>query len=280
MRPRIFFGRFLIRFGRFIQSLAVMVMKSGDLVEFSRLAYSNPAAWKEWTRKELVDSGLSQDEKNLLSIIPVKKGRLLLLGIGGGREAIPLAKMGFEITGVDFVPSFVQQSKQTLDRHGLTIEGLVQEISKLDVDSDSYDIVWLSSSMYSCIPTKTRRIEMLERIRKALKPGGYLFCQFQYLLTKGFTPRVEFLRKVFASLTFGNLQYETGDMIWRDLEFIHNFSSEKNLLSEFDKGGFQTVKINIPENGIWGSAVLRKPLFRSQNHKNSKQKREKAHAHT
>src|SRR5512136_727202 len=107
MHLRISFGRFLLRTGRFIQSLAVMVMKPGDLVEFTRRTYADPRSQNGWTAPALVDTGLSASERELLDRIPFRRGKLLVLGVGGGREAIPLAKMGFEVTGVDFVPELV-----------------------------------------------------------------------------------------------------------------------------------------------------------------------------
>jgi len=258
MRIRTALGRFLTRFGRFIQSLAVMIMKPDDLVEFSRHAYSGPGALEEWTRRELLELGLRQEEKVLLEKIPIKKGKLLLLGLGGGREAIPLAKIGFQVTGVDFVPFLVQQAKKNALNQGVVLEGLVQDISKLAVDSNSYDLACLFSAMYSCVPTRTRRIEMLKRILKALKPGGYFLCQFQFYSRLPDSPKTELLRKFFAFLTFGNFRYEKGDMIWRELEFIHTFSTRNSLLSEFEQSGFQVIEINIPEDTLWGSAILRK----------------------
>lgn len=259
MRLRTSVGRFLTRLGRFIQSLAVMVMRPDDLVEFSRRAYANPAALKEWTRKELVDSGLSPAEQAALEKIPIKSGRLLLLGLGGGREAIPLAQRGFRVTGVDFVPSLVEEAGKAALEHGVVIEGLVQDMSKLTVEPDNYDLVCLFSAMYSCVPTRARRVAMLKRIRTALKEGGYLLCHYQYFSPVPGTPRAEFLRKAFAYLTLGNIHYEKGDMIWREAEFIHTFWSRDLLVSEFEQGGFEVVEVDIPANSLWGSAILRKP---------------------
>ena len=55
----------------------------------------------------------------------------------------------------------------------------MQEISRLDVPAGAYDVVWLSRAMYSCVPTRARRVEMVRRIARALKPGGFFLCQFQ-----------------------------------------------------------------------------------------------------
>lgn len=39
MRPRVALGHFLVRLGRFIQSLSIMVMRPDDLVELGRQTY-------------------------------------------------------------------------------------------------------------------------------------------------------------------------------------------------------------------------------------------------
>ncbi len=259
MRIRTAAGRFLTRFGRFIQSLSVMVMRPDDLVEFSRLAYSGPAAVEGWGKKGQGEPLLDPTEQALLEKIPVKKGRLLLLGLGGGREAIPLAKKGFEVTGVDFVPSLVQMAKKNALEHGVTIEGLVQDMTKLAIEPEAFDLACLFTAMYSCVPTRPRRVEMLKRVLTGLKAGGYFLCQFQYHSPLPSSPKSDRLRKIFAYLTLGNIHYEKGDMIWRESEFIHTFWSEELLRSEFEQSGFRVVELNIPRNSLWGSAILRKP---------------------
>lgn len=259
MRIRTALGRFLTRIGKFIQSLAVVIMRPDDLAEFSRLAYSSPTDIKTWTRKGHMESGLAPLEKASLEKIPVKTGRLLLLGVGGGREAIPLARMGYQVTGVDFVPYLVEQARKNALEHGVVIEGLVQDMSRLAVEPDSYDLACLFTAMYSCVPTRARRVAMLRRILGALKEGGYFLCQFQYHSPLPGTPKGIFLRKVFAYFTLGNIHYEKGDMIWRESEFVHTFWSRDLLISEFEEGGFEVIDLDTPEASLWGSAILRKP---------------------
>lgn len=258
MRLRIFFGKFLIRLGRFIQSLAVIVMRPVDLIEFSRQIYANPEDVKDWGSKDQVDLGLSKPEKDLLEKIPIKQGRLLLLGVGGGREAIPIAKTGFSVTGVDFINGMVEKAKENALRHGVKITGLVQEISQLKVPEESYDVVWLSAAMYSSIPTKERRIRMLQKIWKALQSGGYCVCQFYWDRRYRPDPKWEFARRTIAWLTLGNLFYEKGDMLWGNIEFIHAFSSEEELEYEFKLGGFKTFHIQFPDKSRRGGALLQK----------------------
>jgi SAM-dependent methyltransferase len=263
MRPRIIFGRLLIRFGRFIQSLALVVMRPDDLVEFSRQTYAGEKMVEGFGRQGLAYPGLHDDERALLERLPKKKGRLLLLGVGGGREAIPLAKMDFEVTGVDFVPEMVEKAKENAARHGVTIEGIVQEISKIDLPAESYDVAWLSAATYSSIPTRGRRTEMLQRIGKVLIPGGYFICQFRWATKDGPAHLWQLARKIIAFLTLGNIWYEKGDTLSNNIEFIHAFSQEDEVRSEFAAGGFNLIHIHLAEEILLGGAVLRKPLSKA-----------------
>jgi SAM-dependent methyltransferase len=237
MSLRIKIGRFLIRLGAFIRSLPVVVMKPNDLIEFSRQTYSKPQDVESWAKDSSVDTGLSHDELDLINSIPIKTGNLLVLGVGGGREAIHLAKMGFKVMGVDFVGELVERAKENSIKRGVTIDGSVQEISQLTVPDGLYDVVWLSRAMYSCIPTRRLRVEMIRRIVRALKNGGYLLCQFlkddRYLPS----PKGILMRRLIGILIFGNREYEPGDTLWGGTEFMHAFSSDDQVRSEMEEGG-------------------------------------------
>jgi SAM-dependent methyltransferase len=257
MRKKI--ARFFFLIGNFIQSLAVVVMKPKDLIEFGRDFYMKPESIETWSQKKSLAIGLTQEEKELLFQLPLKKGRLLLLGIGGGRDAIPLAKMGYKVTGVDYVPELVERAKISALKEGVKIEGIVQEISHFDVENNSFDIVWLCSyGMYSHLPSRAWRIDMLERIRRALKSGGYFVCQFMQGDADNMFSKGDGLRKIFAYLTFGNTKYEKGDGFYNYSQFVHIFSADGAVKTEFEDAGFEVIYFNIFEGGR-GGAILRKP---------------------
>ncbi len=258
MKQRILLARFLISLGGFIRSLAVTLMRPDDLIEFTRQAYTQDVSITKCGRRALVESSLHRDELELFEKIHIRKGRFLVLGVGGGREAIPFAHMGFEVTGLDFVPEMVERAKENAAKKGLKITGLVQDISKIQLPENSYDIIWLSAAMYSCIPTQKRRVEMLKRINKGLKPDGYFVCQFQMQQGKTYSRMGDFFRRTFAFVTLGNLSYERGDMLWGGVEFIHAFASEQELRQEFENGRFEVKHFCIPESGMRGGAVLKR----------------------
>ncbi|MBD3386645.1 methyltransferase domain-containing protein [candidate division KSB1 bacterium] len=255
-RLRVKLARSIIRMGKFIQSLSIMVMRSDDLIEFSRQTYSKPKAVESWSESEIVNSGLNKHEEQLFKDMGSKRGRMLLLGIGGGREVIPLAKAGFSITGIDFVADMVSNAEKFAAARGITLRGLVQEISSLQLESDYYDVIWLSGAMYSTIPTSKRRIRTLETFSRALKADGNVICQFHWDQSASISGFSLNFRKLFALLTLGNLSYETGDQLWGHAEFVHAFSSKGELENEFNKGGFKMTGFRLFQNWHRGAAIL------------------------
>lgn len=243
MSYRIKFGRSLLRLGSFIQSLPVVIMRPDDLVKFSRQSYNNPQDVESWSDDNLIDAGLDEDEQKLLSHIPIKNGELLLLGLGGGREAIHLAKMGFEVTGVDFIPAMVEKAKEKAISRGVKIKGIVQEISKLNVPNETYDVIWISRSMYSCIPTRKRRVNMVRRISNALKTGGVLICQYHCDSKTKESRKSYYFRRAIALFTLGNFAYEEGDRLWLNIEYVHAFVSDDDLRSELEEGNVNVLSI-------------------------------------
>lgn len=180
MTLRVKLAFWIIRLGAVIKSLAVVMMRPSDLMCFNRTTYSQPQTLGRFNDDRFLDSGWRYDEKKLYENLPVKRGRLCLLGAGGGREAIQFARLGFEVTGVDFVVEMIRRAENNCADRNLPFTGLVQEISELKLDDGSFDVVWLTNPMYSYIPGRKRRIDMLERIKKALKPEGVLACQYLY----------------------------------------------------------------------------------------------------
>jgi SAM-dependent methyltransferase len=255
-KTRIALARCMIRVGGLLQSLAVTVMRPDDFADFGRQRYNREV--DNWSAASTLEEGLFPTERSLLEHCPMRSGRMLLLGVGGGREAIPFAQQGFSVTGVDFVAEMVERARVNAKEHGLEVEGLVQEISRLEVPPSTFDIAWLSSRMYSCIPTRARRVAMLQRVGRALRDGGVCVCQFHWDHRPLHSPRVLRLHRLLARLTFGHWNYEAGDTLWFNREFLHAFSDEESLRAEFNAAGFKTLHLKVLDQGLLGGAVLGK----------------------
>ena len=89
-----------------------------------------------------------------------------------------MIQAGYEVTGLDFVEDLVKLACKNASGAGLELFGLVQEISRLELSENSFDVVWFSSGGYSMIPTRERRVQTLERIGSGLTQKGRIVCQF------------------------------------------------------------------------------------------------------
>ncbi len=255
---RIKLARAIIRLGKLIETLPVAVMKPDDLVEYSKQSYARIVP--SWCADSVVDEGLKDHEQVLLDTLPKKEGRLLLLGVGGGREAIPLARAGYRVTGLDFVAGMVEGAKKNLEDRGLKMEGMVGDMANLKLMPASYEVIWLSQAMYSSVPTRKRRVAMLRRFWEALAPGGCFICQFHF--DKGWKTAklAELLKKLLSYLTLGNLQYQKGDVLWsNNREFIHVFTSFQEAEDEFLEAGFNVIHQHLPEESRFHGVVLQHP---------------------
>ena len=255
---RIKIASFFVRIGSFLQELPVFILQPRDLIGFGRLSYGKPGSVSFWTGEEFIDSGLFPGEKELFAELGENRGNLLLLGVGGGREAIVLARSGFQVTGVDFVKEMVERSVANARERNVEIQGKVQEISRLDFPDESFAVVWFSCSIYSAVPGKKNRIGMLNRVRRWLAPGGQVVCFFYW------NPAVRQGRlrwragKALSWITLGNFSCEKGDLLKNNQEFLHAFSDQEDVRAEFAAAGFEVVRFIYPEASHNAGALLRR----------------------
>ena len=251
MRPRIFISKMLIRVGKFLESLPIVVMRPGDLMEYGCRSYD-----KSRSCNLEIEPGLSELEQGLLKEMEPLKGRLLLLGIGGGREAIPLAQMGYDVVGVDYIEALAGAAKRNAGRYGVKLETIVGDFTELKFRAQSFDVIWLSSGLYSSIPTRKRRRLLLQKLSGYLKPGGQFAGFFHYQeVPSGLQWR---LRKLMAYIFLGNTGYEKGDMLWLNLEFMHAFEKEEELGEEISGLGLKLERCDFEKEGFLGAMLLSK----------------------
>ncbi|MBI3961793.1 MAG: class I SAM-dependent methyltransferase [Deinococcus sp.] len=90
-------------------------------------------------------------------------GKALDLAMGLGRNAIYLATLGFEVTGIDISPVAVQKAGELAARRGVPLTALVADLEQYQIPPASYVlIVDIAYLQHSLIP----------QIIAALKPGG------------------------------------------------------------------------------------------------------------
>jgi SAM-dependent methyltransferase len=96
-------------------------------------------------------------------------GRVLELGIGGGRVALPLARRGIQVEGIE-------ASQVVLDRlrampGGESIPVTIADMADLPLDGP-FHLVYLVWSGLFHLPSQARQVDCFRNVARVLAPGG------------------------------------------------------------------------------------------------------------
>jgi len=104
------------------------------------------------------------------------KYNILDLGCGQGRDAIPLARMGYKVTGIDQSSVGIEQMISSAKAEGLNVTGIVADINEFDKYQD-FNIVLLDSMLHFEKNDKKTEIILINKILKKIKKNGLIcFC--------------------------------------------------------------------------------------------------------
>jgi methyl halide transferase len=105
----------------------------------------------------------------------VPSGRILVPGCGRGHEVIELSAAGFQVTGVDFAPSALEELRQRLDARGLRAELVCADFLTWR-GSTPFDAAYEQTSLCSLPPHRWR--DYVNSLEQNLKPGAKLLALF------------------------------------------------------------------------------------------------------
>jgi len=97
-----------------------------------------------------------------------EKGRLLDLGCGQGRDAIALARMGYDVVGIDHSQVGIDQMNAVAQKESLPLEGRAEDIYLFN-DFAAFDFILLDSMFHFAKKEKAQEIQLLERILEEMK---------------------------------------------------------------------------------------------------------------
>jgi tellurite methyltransferase len=99
----------------------------------------------------------------------VKAGNALDLGSGEGRDAIFLAKSGFDVTAVDISDNGVKKMLELAKQLKVNVKGVVSDIVKLDF-KEEYDVI-LSMAIFNFLKREDV-LKVISRMKEHTKVGG------------------------------------------------------------------------------------------------------------
>ncbi|MEL6190598.1 MAG: methyltransferase domain-containing protein [Bacteroidota bacterium] len=104
------------------------------------------------------------------------EGRILDIGCGQGRNALPLARLGYEVTGLDTSKVGVSQMTAVGTKEELSLVGLVEDMFVFDNYQD-FDFVLLDSMLHFTKKDRQKEIDWINTIFSKIEEGCYVvFC--------------------------------------------------------------------------------------------------------
>ncbi|MCA0988694.1 class I SAM-dependent methyltransferase [Guptibacillus algicola] len=113
-------------------------------------------------------------DENLVSYLSdydIPHGRVLEIGSGPGRNAIYLAKQGFQVDAVDLSQKAIDWGNERANEEEVEVNFIHSSLFDLKVDAESYDFIYDSGCFHHLAPH--RRVSYLSFIKNALKVEGY-----------------------------------------------------------------------------------------------------------
>ena len=95
------------------------------------------------------------------------------MGCGQGRDSIALARLGYQVMGVDVSSVGVSQMLAVSSREGLNIQGIVDDMYEYTI-ADDVDVVLLDSMFHFYKRDIDKETAFLFRVMNELRFGGLL----------------------------------------------------------------------------------------------------------
>jgi SAM-dependent methyltransferase len=102
----------------------------------------------------------------------IAPGKALVVAMGQGRNALALARKGWEVTGFDLADKAVAYALDEAKKEGLELNTLIESFETFDYGAEKWDLItWLYGG---CLGVE----DIAETLKRALKPGGLFVFEF------------------------------------------------------------------------------------------------------
>jgi 2-polyprenyl-3-methyl-5-hydroxy-6-metoxy-1,4-benzoquinol methylase len=122
--------------------------------DFGEIARSYAAGAEEFVRGLNIQPGM----------------RVLDVACGTGNLALPAARVGAVVTGVDIAPNLVEQARENAKREGLTVQFDEGDAEKLPYEDASFDaVITMFGAMFAPRPEL-----VAAELKRVVRPGGFI----------------------------------------------------------------------------------------------------------
>lgn len=107
--------------------------------------------------------------------------RIIDIACGAGRHSIELAKLGYDVTGVDLSKDLIQTAlveKNKIKEQSLNIKFLVSDMRNLQFDEKSFDVALSLFTSFGYLSSDEEHLKLLSHWNSLLPKNGLLFLDF------------------------------------------------------------------------------------------------------
>lgn len=236
---RFYMAYFFANLGRFLQGLSPVILRPEQMMAIRKTDYALKHAIERWTT--LAEKGLRPVEQSLVERFTNRKGKFLVLESSSGREALPLAKMGFEVTGVEWVEALIGVARERAKACGANIRYLKGDILQLEKLNGSFDYIMLGAGDYSVILSRRSRVAWLGKLKRLLHEKGRVFLSCVIDHPSTLDRKLYRLKKAIAFCTWGNREYQLGDRPLTNRNVLHYFADVDEATREAREAGYRVL---------------------------------------
>ncbi|PEJ53330.1 SAM-dependent methyltransferase [Bacillus sp. AFS002410] len=124
----------------------------------------------KWYDKNSRKSRMTQMQEyaNEIKTLVKEKAKILEIAPGPGYLSIELAKMGFEVTGVEISPDFVTIEKNNAKEANVSVDFKEGNASNLPCEENTFDFIVCSAAFKNF----KEPVKAISEMYRVLKPGG------------------------------------------------------------------------------------------------------------
>lgn len=136
----------------------------------------SPSPHAAWEQRFGADGYLYGTEPNEFlreHVGSLPRGRVLCVAEGEGRNAVFLARQGFEVSSIDLTEAGVAKTRRLATQRGVNVDAVTGDLATADLGIQSWNGI---VSIFAHLPPATRR-DLHRRVADALAPGGVFLLE-------------------------------------------------------------------------------------------------------
>jgi len=144
--------------------------KQASSLDLEALKTKLRATWMAGDFGEIAKSYAAGAEEFVLGLNIRPGMRVLDVACGTGNLALPAARLGASVTGVDIAPNLLEQARETAKRAGLTVQFDEGDAEKLPYEDGSFDaVITMFGAMFAPRPELTAA-----ELKRVCRSGGVI----------------------------------------------------------------------------------------------------------